>query len=138
MYKDHDEGKIIEKINKNYKEHHHNYRVQNPSCPSLYKSILHKKLLRPKAQKSNPSKSTSWFLSLRQYLSFIISLFHLLPSNSEIQIRNDTNFRSKFIYSMSLFIKFTNLFISNEFYYKYLFTILLIFNDIFTLILCDG
>ena len=41
-------------------------------------------------------------------------------------IRNDINFQSKFIYSLSLFINFTKLFISNGFYYKYLFTILLI------------
>ena len=41
-------------------------------------------------------------------------------------IRNDINFKSKFIYSLSLFINFTKLFIPNGFYYKYLFTILLI------------
>ena len=42
---------------------------------------------------------------------------------------------------MSLFIKFTNLFISNGFYYKYLFIILLILLLLMIsllLILCDG
>ena len=69
------------------------------------------------------AKPLRGFLSLRQYLSFNISL---LSSNLKIKIRNDINFKNKFIYSLSLFINFTKLWISNGFYYTYLFTILLI------------
>ena len=55
-------------------------------------------------------------------------------------IRNDINFKSKFIYSLSLFINYTKLVISNGFYYKYLFYYFINFikfNDVFNLILCD-